>query len=126
MTHHFDEKLVSYFSNYGKLNVDIFAPGSEIYSTFPKDEYESIQGTSMASPEVAGVAALVRSYYPNLTASEVKHIIMNSGIEFNRVVTKPNKMGNEAEMINFNELSVSGRILNAYNALLMAEKMTSK
>jgi len=126
MTRNFDEKLVSSFSNYGKLNVDIFAPGSEIYSTFPKDEYQSIQGTSMASPEVAGVAALVRSYYPNLTASQVKHIIMNSGIEFSKAIIVPGKRGSDPVKVNFAELSVSGRILNAYNALLLAEKMTTK
>jgi subtilisin family serine protease len=126
MTRHFDEKLVSSFSNYGKLNVDVFAPGSEIYSTFPKNEYQSIQGTSMASPEVAGVAALVRSYYPNLTASQVKHIIMNSGIEFSKEVIMPGKRGSDPVKVNFDKLSVSGRILNAYNALLLAEKMTNK
>ena len=126
MTRNFDEKLVSSFSNYGKLNVDVFAPGSQIYSTFPKDEYQSIQGTSMASPEVAGVAALVRSYYPNLTASQVKHIIMNSGIEFSKEVIMPGKRGNDPVKVNFEKLSVSGRILNAYNALLLAEKMTTK
>ncbi len=126
MTRYFDEKIVASFSNYGKKNVDIFAPGLEIYSTFPKDEYQSIQGTSMASPEVAGVAALVRSYYPNLTASEVKHIIMNSGIEFSKEVIKPGKRGSDSGKVNFSDLSVSGRILNAYNALLMAEKMTVK
>jgi len=124
MTRYFDEKIVASFSNYGKKNVDIFAPGLEIYSTFPKDEYQSIDGTSMASPEVAGVAALVRSYYPNLTASEVKHIIMNSGIEFSKEAIKPGKRGSNSGKVNFSDLSVSGRILNAYNALLMAEKMT--
>lgn len=121
MTRHFDDHLVASFSNYGKLNVDIFAPGLEIYSTFPKNEYRSIQGTSMASPEVAGVAALVRSYYPKLTASQVKHIIMDSGIEFHKEVIKP---GSKTDKINFDTLSVSGRILNAYNALLLADKMS--
>jgi len=121
MTRHFDEKIVASFSNYGIKNVDVFAPGLEIYSTFPKDTYQSIQGTSMAAPEVAGVAALVRSYYPNLTASQVKHIIMDSGIEFHKEVIKP---GSKTDKINFDDLSVSGRILNAYNALLMAEKMS--
>jgi len=124
MTRHFNEKLVASFSNYGKKNVDIFAPGLEIYSTFPKDEYQSIQGTSMAAPEVAGVAALVRSYYPNLTASQVKHIIMNSGIEFHKEVIKPAKRGSEPENINFDDLSISGKILNAYNALLMADQLS--
>jgi len=121
MTRHFDDKLVASFSNYGKKNVDVFAPGLEIYSTFPKNEYESIQGTSMASPEVAGVAALIRSYYPKLTASQVKHIIMDSGIEYKKEVIKP---GTKDEKINFETLSVSGRVLNAYNALLLADKMS--
>ena len=124
MTRHLDEKLVATFSNYGKKNVDVFAPGLEIYSTFPKDEYESIQGTSMAAPEVAGVAALVRSYYPNLTASQVKHIIMDSGIEYHKEVNIPAKRGSEPVKVNFDDLSISGRILNAYNALVMADKMS--
>lgn len=126
MTRHFDKDLVASFSNYGKKNVDVFAPGLEIYSTVPKDKYEILQGTSMASPEVAGVAALVRSYYPKLSASQVKHIIMNSGIEFHKDIVKPADRGSEPEMVNFDNLSVSGRILNAYNALLMAEKMSKK
>ena len=121
MSRFFDEKLPAGFSNYGKKNVDIFAPGMEIYSTLPKDTYGQNQGTSMAAPEVAGVAALVRSYYPNLTASQVKHIIMDSGIEFNREVIKP---GTKDEKVNFTDLSVSGRILNAYNALVLADKMS--
>jgi len=120
---HFDNKLVASFSNYGKKNVDVFAPGVNIYSTLPKDTYGPNNGTSMASPEVAGVAALVRSYYPNLTASQVKHIIMNSGIEFHREVIKP---GSKTDKVNFDDLSVSGRVLNAYNALLMAEQFSKK
>ncbi|MDJ0644717.1 MAG: S8 family peptidase [Flavobacteriaceae bacterium] len=123
MTRHYDEKLVASFSNYGKKNVDIFAPGLEIYSTFPKDSYESIQGTSMASPEVAGVAALIRSYYPTLTASQVKKIIMESGIEYDGEVLLP---GSETEKVPFKDLSVSGKILNAYNAVKMAEKLAKK
>jgi len=122
MTRHFDDKLCATFSNYGKTRVDIFAPGLEIYSTVPHNDYKSIQGTSMASPEVAGVAALVRSYYPNLTASQVKHIIMNSGIEFHRNVIVPGSKGEETK--SFDDLSVNGRILNAYNALIMADQMS--
>ncbi|PCH77782.1 MAG: peptidase S8 [Flavobacteriaceae bacterium] len=129
MTRHFDENLCSSFSNYGKTRVDIFAPGSEIYSTVPKDNgYLSIQGTSMASPEVAGVAALVRSYYPSLSASQVKYIIINSGIEFNKEVIVPGTKSQEnpeGTRKNFNTLSVNGRILNAYNALYMADKMVN-
>ena len=122
MTRHLDKELCATFSNYGKTRVDIFAPGLEIYSTVPKDEYRSIQGTSMASPEVAGVAALVRSYYPSLTASQVKHIIMDSGIEYHGNVIVP---GTKDEEKSFDELSVNGRILNAYNALQMAHNMVN-
>ncbi len=121
MTRFYDDQLVASFSNYGKKNVDVFAPGLEIYSTFPKNNYESIQGTSMAAPEVAGVAALIRSYYPKLSASKVKQIIMDSGIEYTNEVIKP---GSENEKVNFSDLSVSGKIVNAYNALRMAEKMS--
>lgn len=121
MTRHFDENLISTFSNYGKNRVDVFAPGSEIYSSVPHNKYLSIQGTSMASPAVAGVAALVRSYYPKLTAKQVKYIIMNSGIEFNKEVIIPHTKGKKG---NFNNLSKSGKILNAYNAVIMAEKMS--
>ncbi len=122
ITRHYDEKLVSSFSNYGKLNVDIFAPGSEIYSTVPKNEYKSIQGTSMASPEVAGVATLVRSYYPQLSASQVKHILMNSGDKVDFDVLLPNGDGKK---VPFSSLSVSGRVLNAYNAVKMADLMVN-
>ncbi len=122
ITPQFDENLVSSFSNYGKLNVDIFAPGTAIYSTVPKSKYESIQGTSMASPEVAGVAALVRSYYPQLSASQVKHVLMNSGIKVNFDVILPKS---EGKKVPFSDLSVSGRVLNAYNALKMADQMVN-
>ena len=122
MTRNFNEDLVASFSNYGKLNVDLFAPGLEIYSTIPKNEYRSIQGTSMAAPEVAGVAALIRSYYPELSASQVKHILMNSGIKAELNVNLP---GGNGELVPFSDLSVSGRILNAYNALKMADEMVN-
>lgn len=119
----YDENMPATFSNYGKKNVDVFAPGVQIYSTFPKNEYQKISGTSMASPEVAGVAALVRSYYPELSASQVKHIIMNSGVEVDMDVLVPGKDG---EKVNFSTLSVSGKVLNAYNALVLADKMVNK
>ena len=121
MSRNFNENLPATFSNYGKKNVDIFSPGVEIYATLPKDTYGPNQGTSMAAPEVAGVAALIRSYYPKLTANQVKRILMDSGIEFNREVIKP---GTEDEKVNFGELSVSGRVLNAYNALLLSDKLS--
>ena len=123
MSLHYDEKLPASFSNYGKINVDVFAPGVDIYSTFPKDEYQAISGTSMAAPSTAGVAALVRSYYPKLSASQVKHILMNSGVKINFDVIKP---GTKDEKVPFADLSVSGRIVNAYNALKMADRIVNR
>ena len=124
-----DENLPASFSNYGKQNVDIFAPGVQIYSTFPKNEYKKISGTSMASPEVAGVAALVRSYYPQLSASQVKHIIMNSGTKLDMDVLLPGSKSQdnpEGKKVKFSELSITGAIANAYNALVLADKMVNK
>ena len=122
MTRNYNEDLVATFSNYGKLNVDVFAPGLEIYSTIPKNEYKLLQGTSMAAPAVTGVAAMVRSYYPELSASQVKHILMNSGIKVDMQVKLP---GGEGKLVPFSDLSVSGRVLNAYNALKMADAMVN-
>jgi len=118
----YSDKLPASFSNYGRLNVDVFAPGVKIYSTIPNNKYEYFSGTSMASPEVAGVAALIRSYYPKLTASQVKHILMNSGIKVDKEVLLP---GGKGKKVPFDSLSVSGRIVNAYNALLMANQMVN-
>lgn len=112
--------MVASYSNYGKMNVDVFAPGTSIYSTYPENEYKSIPGTSMASPAVAGVAALVRSYYPNLSAAQVKQIIMDSGLP---ITTKVVVGGDASDVRPFNTIVKSGKIVNAYNALIMANKM---
>lgn len=115
-------KLVADFSNYGSKNVDVFAPGVKIWATVPNNKYLMEQGTSMASPNAAGVAALVRSYYPNLTASQVKHILMDSGTPIqNNVIVGEQKIN-----MPFSNTCVSGKIVNAYNALLMAEQMSKK
>ncbi|KAB1071337.1 S8 family serine peptidase [Tamlana haliotis] len=120
----FNEKLVAGFSNYGKYTVDIFAPGADIYSTIPNNEYRFKSGTSMATPEVSGVAALIRAYYPELSAPQVKQIIMNSGSKVDLDVIIPNT--EDKKKMNFSEFSKSGRILNAYNALKMADAIVSK
>ena len=120
LTHNYGSKMVSGFSNYGKKNVDVFAPGSEIYSTFPENDYESIGGTSMAAPGVAGIAALLRSQYPNLSAAQVKQVIVESGLPLNTKVV----VGGDASNVKpFSDLSKSGKIANAYNALIMASKI---
>lgn len=115
----YGNKMIADFSNYGKNNVDIYAPGDEIYATTPLNTYEYLQGTSMASPNVAGVATLIRSYYPSLTAVQVKQIIMESGTPLKNTVT----IGEDKHKANFADASKSGRIVNAYNALVLAAKM---
>ena len=122
----FGANMVAPFSNYGKKTVDVFSPGMKIYATVPFNEYKHLQGTSMASPNAAGVAALIRSRYPNLTASQVKHIIMDSGLKPQIQVISPQEDSYEGEpiLVPFEDLSVSGAIINAYNALLMAEEMS--
>jgi subtilisin family serine protease len=124
----YDENLPAGFTNYGKMNVDIFAPGVAIYSTTPENEYAYKQGTSMAAPAVAGVAALIRSYYPELSASQVKRIIMNSGTKLDLEVIKPGSQSREnpdGVKVPFSDLSVTGRIVNAANALKMADAIVN-
>ena len=128
MSANYNEELPAAFSNYGKKNVDVFAPGVQVYSTTPDNEYKKFNGTSMASPAAAGVAALVRSYYPELTASQVKHILMNSGTKIDLEVNKPGtgaRYGTAPVKVPFSELSVSGRVVNAYNAVRMADRMVN-
>ncbi len=122
-TRFFNEKLVGDFSNYGKLNVDIFAPGDHIYSSVPNNSYDYKNGTSMATPAVSGVAALIRAYYPGLSAPQVKQILMNSGTKVDMEVFVPKTKGKEKK--NFSEMSVSGRLLNAYNAVRMADQVVN-
>jgi len=116
----YGSNMVAGFSNYGKINVDVFAPGAKIYSTTPENEYDTKGGTSMAAPAVAGVAALIRSYYPNLTAAQGKRILMDSGLAVQtKVVT-----GGDADNVKpFGDLTKSGKMVNAYNALIMASQM---
>ncbi|WP_438963201.1 S8 family serine peptidase, partial [Nonlabens sp.] len=119
------KSFLSYFSNYGNRHVDLFAPGEDVFTTLPNNEYDFDSGTSLSTAITSGVAALVRSYYPDLTASQVKHILMDSGIEYTIPVATPT-IDDPDKMTPFNELSKSGKVLNAYNALLMADEVSSK
>ena len=111
------------FSNYGAENVDVFAPGVDIYATWVDNGYKAISGTSMASPACAGVAAVLRSYFPSLSAEEVKEIIMNSSVKLDMDVLKPGeKKGGST--VKFSELSVSGGVVNMYEAVKMAMAMS--
>jgi subtilisin family serine protease len=115
-----DSLLAADFSNYG-TRVDLFAPGVDVYSTTPDNTYEEYSGTSMASPTVAGAAALLMSYYPEFTAHEVKMILLESVSMPSNVVYRP---GSD-EAVPFSELSATGGILNIYKAFKLAEIKTS-
>jgi subtilisin family serine protease len=125
-TYHSNENMFASFTNYGNIDVDIFAPGIGIYTTSAsKDKYISNeQGSSYSSALTSGVAALLYSYYPNLTASQIKHIIMDSGVEYTFPVKVPIKDSKKDSLIEFNQLSKSGKIVNAYNALIMADSIS--
>jgi len=118
----YGSEMVASYSNYGKINVDIFAPGTDIYSTYPNNEYEYSPGTSMAAPAVAGVAALIMSQYPTLKASQVKNIILQSGLP---IKTKVILGGDNAQSASLDQISTSGKIANAYNALILASKVAA-
>jgi len=119
LTPYYGPNLIASFSNYGKKGVDIFAPGDEIYSTLPNSNYGVEGGTSMAAPAVAGMAALIRSLYPQLTAVQVKGIILDSGLSI------PMKVRVGEEELSLAELCVSGKIANLYTALLLAEQVAA-
>lgn len=117
-----DADLTASFSNWSPSLVDVFAPGEEIYATVPNDKYRNLQGTSMAAPMVAGLAAILRSYFPDLTASQVKMIIMDSAYLPSQSVNEP---GAERS-VPFSRLAVTGGIANTYAAIQLAMQTKGK
>jgi cell wall-associated protease len=112
------------FSNYGKKEVDVFAPGTRIYSTLPGgNTYGNLQGTSMAAPIVTGVAALIMEYYPALSAQQVKYCIEKSATQIPVKVKRP---GSENDMVNLSDISTSGGIINAYGAVKLAYTLSNE
>lgn len=118
----FNNNLKSSFSNYGRTEVDLFAPGEDIYTTHPNNSFKvSYGGTSSSTALTAGVAALIYSYYPSLSVSQIKDILIKSSLQLNVLVKTPTK-DNLKKLTNFNKLSKSGGVLNIYNAAIFAEK----
>ncbi len=107
------------FSNYGKKSVDVFAPGVNIYSTLPDDKFGNFSGTSMAAPVVAGVAALILEYYPDLSAQQVKYVIDNSAVP----ITQKVKLPGTDDSVSLADISITGGEINAYNALKLASTL---
>ncbi|MEJ8757232.1 S8 family peptidase [Pontibacter sp. H259] len=122
-----DKNFCGVFSNYGKQNVDLFAPGVDIISLAPDNKYDKMDGTSFASPVVSGVAALVWSYYPELSATELKDVLLKSTTQHPKLkVITPNLESAKKQKVNFSELSVTGGVVNAYQALKLAEKLVQE
>lgn len=122
-TKNLNKELKASYSNYSNKYVDIFAPGDKIYTTFPNGGKKIDRGTSISTALTSRVAALLFSYYPNLTASQVKHILMASGLEYDIEVRTPTKE-DKNKTTPFNQLSKSGKVLNAYNAFIMADSIS--
>ncbi|HEY8511250.1 MAG TPA: S8 family peptidase [Cyclobacteriaceae bacterium] len=115
--------LIASFSNYGKKTVDFFAPGVDIYSTDPDNEYDSADGTSLSSPVTSGVAAILMSYFPNLTAQDVRNILRESTRRLNGVkVRKPDTL----EEVRIDQICIAGGIVNAYEAVRLAMRVSSE
>ena len=107
------EEMVASFSNYGAKGVDVFAPGFEIYNTIPQSKYRNLQGTSMAAPMVAGAAAMLKSYFPELSMKEIKEVLYSTSVRYPKVD-------------GFAEKSVTGGVINIYNAAKACKKLAKK
>lgn len=118
-----NSQFIASFSNYGKTKVHVFSPGVDIYAPIPdKNQYKFNSGTSMAAPATSGVAALIMSYYPNLTAKDVKEIILQSSVKIKEEVNVPGKKS-KTQLSN---LCVTGGVVNAYEALKLAEQKSKQ
>jgi subtilisin family serine protease len=120
----FKGEWIADFSNYGKKTVDVFAPGEKIYSTLPGgNKYGFQQGTSMAAPVVSGIAGLIWTHYPNLTAKQVKEAIEKT--VWTSDTTLVNRPGSKEKTF-MSELCTSGGIVNAFEAVKYAEALSLK
>lgn len=124
-----DSMIAAPFTNYGKKSIDLFAPGVDIYSTTPENEYKDASGTSMATPVAAGVAAVLKSYYPNLTPEQIKTILIKSSLKTykgKKVIKPGSKKGDKDRYVKFESLGKNGGLINLYEAIQMADKYSKK
>jgi len=127
------KKLIGAFSNYSKNRVDLFAPGVDIYSTVADNKYKIESGTSMAAPVVTGVAAVLRGYFPELKAEQIREVLMKTVFVYNKPVEVPGlfknkiikKLGRKPIKNKVSELCISGGIVNLNNAVIELLKFNS-
>jgi len=120
-----DENLLAFFSNYGQKSVDLFAPGVKIFSVSPHHRFQTSNGTSASCPVVSGVAALIMSYFPELTTAEVKEILLKSVIKYKHQIIIPTKLEPKGKT-SFKKLSKTGGIVNAEKAVKLALTYSKK
>ncbi len=118
-----DQYLLASFTNYGKRELDVFAPGVDLLSTIPDSKYELNSGTSMAAPVVSGIAASIWSYFPQLSAAEVKSIILDSALPYGNLrVRYPSASEDKPGKVKLKKISSTAGIANLYEALILAEE----
>ncbi|MCF8257259.1 MAG: S8 family peptidase [Flavobacteriales bacterium] len=123
-THTGDDKFIAVFSNYGKKQVDLFAPGARIWSTKPGNVYEFEDGTSMAAPVVSGVAALIKSYFPGITAVQLRDLLIATSRTYPKLkVLTPDPSYNPTKLVGMNKISATGGVVNAFDAVERALKL---
>jgi len=120
------DKFVAGFSNFGQNRVHVFAPGDDIYATTPDNSYEYLSGTSMAAPVVSGLAAILMSYYPKMKVKHVIQTIMDSAVRYPDMTVKAPGSDPDDPYVSFDQLSISGGIVNAHEAILYADKKHGK
>ena len=115
--------LLASFSNYSGKIVDVFAPGVQIRSTVPGGKFEYLSGTSMSSPEVTGIVAIIKAYFPGLTAEKIKNVINESARKYPGLQVK---VKGKNSKVDFTSLSRSGGVIDAYKAFVMAAGISSR
>ena len=115
---------VASFSNYGAENVDLLAPGENVRSTAPEGGYDTAQGTSIAAPIVSGVAAVLRSFYPDLSAREIREILIRTVTHFPADEMPVPGKSETSRMIQGRQVCLGGGILNAQAAMKEASKIS--
>lgn len=113
-------QLAADFSNYGKVGVDVFAPGFEIYNSVPQSEYMKLQGTSMAAPMVSGVAAMLKSYFPAMSMKEIKDVMLATAKDYTGTMQQ---MPGGANEVDFATLSNTGKVIDVYAAVKLCLSM---